>query len=159
MVGTDTIQPIYTLSKETKGAMRMMSQGTQVGVSKQSSANSNRLSSIQPTSFAVVCFLAQNSDLGLLYGHARQKQWHKRYDSDSVWACVSHAATCHDNHQVGFAQRHLLFCLIMHLNESFNPHRSLENDKKLFLMTDLVLYHFELQSCFGRQDTKLRCCR
>lgn len=60
--------------------MRMMSQGTQVGVSKQSSANSNRLSSIQPTSFAVVCFLAQNSDLGLLYGHARQKQWHKRYD-------------------------------------------------------------------------------
>ena len=47
-------------------------------------------------------------------------QTSKRYDFDSVWACVSHAATCHDNHQVGFAQRHLLFCLIMHLNESFN---------------------------------------
>ena len=60
--------------------MRMMPQGTQVSASKQSSANSNRLSSIQPTSFAVVCFLAQNSDLGLPYGHARQKQWHKRYD-------------------------------------------------------------------------------
>ena len=47
-------------------------------------------------------------------------QTSKRYDFDSVWACVSHAATCHDNHQVGFAQRHLLFCLIMHLNESFD---------------------------------------
>ena len=47
-------------------------------------------------------------------------QTSKRYDFDSVWACVSHAATCHDNHQVGLAQRHLLFCLIMHLNESFN---------------------------------------
>ena len=47
-------------------------------------------------------------------------QTSKRYDFNSVWACVSHAATCHDNHQVGFAQRHLLFCLIMHLNESFN---------------------------------------
>ena len=47
-------------------------------------------------------------------------QTSKRYDFDSVWACVSHAATCHDNHQVGFAQRHLLFCLIMHLNKSFN---------------------------------------
>ena len=47
-------------------------------------------------------------------------QTSKRYDFYSVWACVSHAATCHDNHQVGFAQRHLLFCLIMHLNESFN---------------------------------------
>ena len=46
-------------------------------------------------------------------------QTSKRYDFDSVWACVSHAATCHDNHQVGFAQRHLLFCLIMHLNKSF----------------------------------------
>ena len=47
-------------------------------------------------------------------------QTSKRYDFDPVWACVSHAATCHDNHQVGFAQRHLLFCLIMHLNESCN---------------------------------------
>ena len=47
-------------------------------------------------------------------------QTSKRYDFYSVWACVSHAATCHDNHQVGFAQRHLLFCLIMHLNESFD---------------------------------------
>ena len=47
-------------------------------------------------------------------------QTSKRYDFDSVWACVSHAATCHDNHQVGLAQRHLLFCLIMHLNESFD---------------------------------------
>ena len=47
-------------------------------------------------------------------------QTSKRYDFYSVWACVSHAATCHDNHQVGFAQRHLLFFLIMHLNESFN---------------------------------------
>ena len=47
-------------------------------------------------------------------------QTSKRYDFDSVWACVSHATTCHDNHQVGLAQRHLLFCLIMHLNESLN---------------------------------------
>ena len=47
-------------------------------------------------------------------------QTSKRYDFDSVWACVCHTATCHDNHQVGLAQRHLLFCLIMHLNESFN---------------------------------------
>ena len=47
-------------------------------------------------------------------------QTRKRYDFDSVWACVSHAATCHDNHQVGLAQRHLLFCLIMHLNKSSN---------------------------------------
>lgn len=47
-------------------------------------------------------------------------QTSKRYDFYSVWACVSHAATCHDDHQVGFAQRHLLFFLIMHLNESFN---------------------------------------
>ncbi len=47
-------------------------------------------------------------------------QTSKRYDFYSVWACVSHAAACHDNHQVGFAQRHLLFCLIMHLNESFD---------------------------------------
>lgn len=46
-------------------------------------------------------------------------QTSKRYDFNSVWACVSHAATCHDNHQVGLAQRHLLFCLITHLNESF----------------------------------------
>ena len=47
-------------------------------------------------------------------------QTSKRYDFYSVWACVSHAAACHDDHQVGFAQRHLLFCLIMHLNESFD---------------------------------------
>ena len=47
-------------------------------------------------------------------------QTSKRYNFDSVWVCVSHAATCHDNHQVGFAQRHLLFFLIMHLNESLN---------------------------------------
>ena len=50
-------------------------------------------------------------------------QTSKRYDFNSVWACVSHAAACHDNHQVEFAQRHLLFCLIMHLNESFNFQR------------------------------------
>ena len=31
-------------------------------------------------------------------------QTSKRYDFDSVWACVSHAATCHDNHQIGLAQ-------------------------------------------------------
>ena len=47
-------------------------------------------------------------------------QTSKRYDFNSVWACVSHAATCHDNHQVGLAQRHLLFCLVMLQNESFN---------------------------------------
>ena len=47
-------------------------------------------------------------------------QTSKRYDFYSVWACVSHAAACHDNHQVGFAQRHLLFCLVMLQNESFN---------------------------------------
>ena len=47
-------------------------------------------------------------------------QTSKRYYFYSVWACVSHAAACHDNHQVGFAQRHLLFFLIMHLNESFD---------------------------------------
>ena len=46
-------------------------------------------------------------------------QTSKRYDFDSVWACVSHAAACHDNHQVGLAQRHLLFCHVMLQNESF----------------------------------------
>ena len=46
-------------------------------------------------------------------------QTSKWYYFDSVWACVSHAAACHDNHQVGFAQRHLLFCLVMLQNESF----------------------------------------
>ena len=56
----------------------------------------------------------------------RKRNWHTPWDLlgctyfDSIWACVSHAAAGHDNHQVGFAQRHLLFCLIMHLNESFN---------------------------------------
>ena len=39
-------------------------------------------------------------------------QTSKRYDFDSVWACVSHAATCHDNHQVALAQRHLLLMLL-----------------------------------------------
>ena len=47
----------------------------------------------------------------------RTSKW---YYFDSVWACVSHAAACHDNHQVEFAQRHLLFCLVMLQNESFN---------------------------------------
>ena len=36
LVGIGTTQPIYTLSKETNGAMLMMSQGTQVSASKQS---------------------------------------------------------------------------------------------------------------------------
>ena len=31
-------------------------------------------------------------------------QTSKRYDFDSARACVSHAATCHDNHQIGLAQ-------------------------------------------------------
>ena len=31
-------------------------------------------------------------------------QTSKWYDFDPVWACVSHAATCHDNHQIGLAQ-------------------------------------------------------
>ena len=56
----------------------------------------------------------------------RMRNWHTPWDLfgctyfDSIWACVSHAAACHDNHQVGFAQRHLLFCLVMLHNESFN---------------------------------------
>ena len=56
----------------------------------------------------------------------RKRNWHTPWDLlgctyfDSIWACVSQAAACHDNHQVGFAQRHLLFCLVMLQNESFN---------------------------------------
>lgn len=46
-------------------------------------------------------------------------QTSKRYYFYSVWACVSHTATCYDNHQVGFAQGHLLFCSIIRLNETF----------------------------------------
>ena len=46
-------------------------------------------------------------------------QTSERYDFYSVWSCVCHAATCHENHQVGFAQRHLLFCFVLLLNELF----------------------------------------
>lgn len=88
----------------------MMSQGTQVGASKQSSANSNRLSSIQPTSFAVVCFFAQNSDLGLLYGHARQKQWHKRYDIVLHHICHDEAIATHNDDE----HKHSLITQLVH---------------------------------------------
>ena len=61
-------------------------------------------------------------------------QTSKRYDFHSVWACVSHAATCHDNHQVGFAQRHLLFCLI-YVNNSYC-------NRDLIMYAKLVIFSY-----------------
>ena len=66
----------------------------------------------------------------------------KRYDFYSVWACVSHAATCHDNHQVGFAQRHLLSCLVMLQNESF------------YFKRCLAVAYFHIRSTFAARSRK-----
>ena len=69
-------------------------------------------------------------------------QTSKRYDFDSVWACVSHAATCHDNHQVGLAQRHLLSCLVMLQNESF------------YFKRCLAVAYFHIRSTFAARSRK-----
>ena len=69
-------------------------------------------------------------------------QTSKRYDFYSVWACVSHAATCHDNHQVGLAQRHLLSCLVMLQNESF------------YFKRCLAVAYFHIRSTFAARSRK-----
>ena len=69
----------------------------------------------------------------------RTSKW---YDFNSVWACVSHAATCHDNHQVGLAQRHLLSCLVMLQNESF------------YFKRCLAVAYFHIRSTFAARSRK-----
>ena len=69
----------------------------------------------------------------------RTSKW---YYFDSVWACVSHAATCHDNHQVGLAQRHLLSCLVMLQNESF------------YFKRRLAVAYFHIRSTFPARSRK-----
>ena len=69
----------------------------------------------------------------------RTSKW---YYFDSVWACVSHAATCHDNHQVGLAQRHLLSCLVMLQNESF------------YFKRCLAVAYFHIRSTFAARSRK-----
>ena len=69
-------------------------------------------------------------------------QTSKRYDFYSIWACVSHAATCHDNHQVGLAQRHLLSCLVMLQNESF------------YFKRCLAVAYFHIRSTFAARSRK-----
>ena len=69
----------------------------------------------------------------------RTSKW---YYFDSVWACVSHAATSHDNHQVGLAQRHLLSCLVMLQNESF------------YFKRCLAVAYFHIRSTFAARSRK-----
>ena len=69
----------------------------------------------------------------------RTSKW---YYFDSVWACVSHAAACHDNHQVGLAQRHLLSCLVMLQNESF------------YFKRCLAVAYFHIRSTFAARSRK-----
>ena len=69
----------------------------------------------------------------------RTSKW---YYFDSIWACVSHAATCHDNHQVGLAQRHLLSCLVMLQNESF------------YFKRCLAVAYFHIRSTFAARSRK-----
>ena len=78
----------------------------------------------------------------------RKRNWHTPWDLlgctyfDSIWACVSHAAACHDNHQVGLAQRHLLSCLVMLQNESF------------YFKRCLAVAYFHIRSTFAARSRK-----